>query len=49
MYDPWVDRHEVIHEHDIKLIDKPLKGKYDQQRSSKLFARLVLSYLQRSL
>jgi len=27
--DPWVDKDEAIHEYNIKLIDKPVKGKYD--------------------
>jgi len=29
VYDPWVDKDEVVHEYNIKPIDKPIKGKYD--------------------
>jgi UDP-N-acetyl-D-glucosamine/UDP-N-acetyl-D-galactosamine dehydrogenase len=29
VYDPWVDKDEAVHEYNIKLIDKPIKGKYD--------------------
>ena len=29
VYDPWVEKSEAIREYDIKLIDKPVKGKYD--------------------
>jgi UDP-N-acetyl-D-galactosamine dehydrogenase len=29
VYDPWVDKDEVIHEYGIKPIDQPIEGKYD--------------------
>jgi len=29
VFDPWVDKQEVAHEYNIKLIDKPAEGKYD--------------------
>ena len=29
VYDPWVDKDEVIHEYGIKPIDQPVEGKYD--------------------
>jgi len=29
VYDPWVDKDEAVHEYNIKLIDKPIEGKYD--------------------
>jgi UDP-N-acetyl-D-glucosamine/UDP-N-acetyl-D-galactosamine dehydrogenase len=29
VYDPWVDRDEVVHEYGIKPIDRPVEGKYD--------------------
>jgi UDP-N-acetyl-D-glucosamine/UDP-N-acetyl-D-galactosamine dehydrogenase len=29
IYDPWVDKDEAIREYDIKLIDKPVEGRYD--------------------
>jgi UDP-N-acetyl-D-glucosamine/UDP-N-acetyl-D-galactosamine dehydrogenase len=29
VYDPWVDKDEVVHEYGIKSIDQPVKGKYD--------------------
>lgn len=29
VYDPWVDKDEVVHEYGIKPIDKPEEGKYD--------------------
>ena len=29
VYDPWVNQDEAAHEFNIKLIDKPVEGKYD--------------------
>ena len=29
VYDPWVDKDEVIHEYGFKPIDQPVEGKYD--------------------
>jgi UDP-N-acetyl-D-galactosamine dehydrogenase len=29
VYDPWVDKFEAMHEYNIKLINAPIKGKYD--------------------
>jgi len=29
VYDPWVDKDEAAHEYNIKLIDMPIKNKYD--------------------
>jgi UDP-N-acetyl-D-glucosamine/UDP-N-acetyl-D-galactosamine dehydrogenase len=29
VYDPWVDKDEAVYEYNIKLIDKPVEGKYD--------------------
>jgi UDP-N-acetyl-D-glucosamine/UDP-N-acetyl-D-galactosamine dehydrogenase len=29
LYDPWIDKKEAFHEYDIRLIDEPIKGKYD--------------------
>jgi UDP-N-acetyl-D-glucosamine/UDP-N-acetyl-D-galactosamine dehydrogenase len=29
VYDPWVDKDEAVREYNIKLIDKPVEGKYD--------------------
>jgi len=29
VYDPWVDKDEVVHEYGIKPIDQPVEGKYD--------------------
>ena len=29
VYDPWVDSFEAMHEYNIKLINAPIKGKYD--------------------
>ena len=29
VYDPWIDKDEVIHEYGIKPIDQPVEGKYD--------------------
>ena len=29
VYDPWVDKDEAVHEYNIKLINNPVKGKYD--------------------
>jgi UDP-N-acetyl-D-glucosamine/UDP-N-acetyl-D-galactosamine dehydrogenase len=29
VYDPWVNKDEAVHEYNIKLIDKPVEGKYD--------------------
>ena len=29
VYDPWVNKDEAAHEYNIKLIDKPVEGKYD--------------------
>lgn len=29
VYDPWIDKDEVIHEYGFKPIDQPVEGKYD--------------------
>ena len=29
VYDPWVDKDEVIHEYGFKPVDQPVEGKYD--------------------
>ena len=29
IYDPWVNKSQAVHEYNIQLIDKPIKGKYD--------------------
>ncbi len=29
IYDPWVDKYAAVQEYSIKLIDKPIEGKYD--------------------
>jgi len=29
VYDPWIDKDEVIHEYGLKPIDQPVEGKYD--------------------
>ena len=29
LYDPWVSQDQAMNEYNIKLIEKPVKGKYD--------------------